>query len=445
MNGHENKAVRSANRKFFARTIPMLVLMLIINQIDRTNIGFIKHSLETDVGISTAAFGFGAGLFFIGYALFEVPSNMLMDKYGARVWLTRIMITWGAVVLAMGFVTTPMQFYILRFLLGVAEAGFFPGILFYFRKWVPNVYRGRATALILTGSAAAYLLSGPVTGGLLELHDFMGLPGWQWVLFIEGALSILVGIVAAFILVSRPEEAKWLSTEEKQALSLALQEEASSRDLHSGEKSRWKLITDGKMAYLCFLFFVMCMTGYTLVFWQPEIIGRIQGLSPFQIGLLNSVPWICAIISINILGRVSDRFRGNRETILALALIVAALGTCLCTIDNPWFGLVSLCIVCIGTKSSAVLFWPIPQSQLPTSIVAPGIALINSLGNLGGFFAPTVFGVLQQTTGSTTAGLYILSAISVLAAITLFFTKTTRTPGQPEYSAPERTNAKRHV
>lgn len=423
MTGHENKEVRSANRKFFARIIPLLMLMLIINQIDRSNVGFIKHALELDVGISSAAFGFGAGLFFVGYALFEVPSNIMLDRLGARTWLTRIMITWGAVVFATGFITSPTQFYLLRFLLGIAEAGFFPGLLFYFRKWVPNVYRGRATALILSSSAAAYLLSGPITGGLLEMHDFMGIAGWKWVLFVEGAISVLVGIFAIGWLVSTPDRAAWLTAGEKQALHQALAEESATRDGHSQQTSKWKLLFEGRMPYLCFLFFIMCMTGYTLVFWQPQIISRIQGLSPFKIGLLTAIPWLCAIIAINILGRLADRFHHRREMMLAVALLVSAAGTFLCAIGNPLMGLFALCIVCVGTKSSAVLFWPIPQASLPSSIVAPGIALINSLGNLGGFFAPTVFGYMEMKTGSTTGGLIALSACSIFAAITLLLRK----------------------
>lgn len=424
MTGHENKWVRRANRKFFARIIPLLMLMLIINQIDRSNIGFIKQSLQLDVGISSAAFGFGAGLFFVGYALFEVPSNIMLDKLGARTWLTRIMISWGVVVFTTGFITTPMQFYVLRFLLGIAEAGFFPGLLFYFRKWVPDVYRGRATALILSSSAAAYLLSGPITGGLLEMHDFMGLAGWKWVLFIEGTFSVLVGVFAIGWLVSTPDKAGWLEPMEKQALIQALQAESATRDSGSKHLSKWKLLIQGQVAYLCFLFFVMCMTGYTLVFWQPQIIGRIQGISSFEVGLLTAIPWLCAIIALNLLGRLADRFNHRREIMLAVALVVCALGTFLCSIGSPWFGLLALCIVCVGTKSSAVLFWPIPQSTLPSSIVAPGIALINSLGNLGGFFAPTVFGYLELKTGSTTGGLIALSICSIVAAITLLFVKT---------------------
>ena len=223
--GHLHRAIdhqqliSSAVGKFFRRIIPMLAVMLIINQIDRSNIGFIKAELLTDAGISAAAFGLGAGLFFIGYALFEVPSNMMMKRYGARIWLTRIMVTWGMVVVFTGFVTSPTQFYVLRFLLGVAEAGFFPGVLFYFRQWVPNSHRGRATAFILSASAGAFLFSGPITGAILLMHDFMGIAGWKWVMFLEGGGSVLVGLIALGVLVSRPQEARWLSAQEKEALA----------------------------------------------------------------------------------------------------------------------------------------------------------------------------------------------------------------------------------
>lgn len=421
--GHDDKLVRSANRKFFYRMIPLLVIMLIVNQIDRANIGFLKSQLAADAGIGAAAFGLGAGLFFVGYALFEVPSNMALDRYGARVWLTRIMVTWGAVVFLTGLVTSPVQFYIMRFLLGVAEAGFFPGILFYFRKWVPNIYRGRATALVISASAVANLVSGPITGLLLGINNVAGIAEWQWVLFIEGGVSVIMGAVSGLMLASSPKTAKWLTEAEKAHLSAVLEDESKNRDGSSHTISRWKLITEGRMLYLCAIFFTMTMTGYTLVFWLPEIVGRIKGFSAFGTGVLAAIPWLCAIIAINILGKVSDRYRGNRERILAIAILVAAAGTFIATFGNPWFGLLAMCVACVGSKSSASLYWPIPQAQLPTSIVAPGIALINSLGNLGGFIAPTVFGYIQQQTGSTTGGLYGLTAISVIAALTLLIVK----------------------
>ncbi|WP_281418194.1 MFS transporter [Candidatus Sodalis endolongispinus] len=231
----EEEMIRQACRQFFKRIIPMLVIMLIVNQIDRSNIGFIKAQLAADAGVSAAAFGLCAGLFFVGYALFEVPSNMFMARYGARVWLTSIMITCGLVVFCTGFITSPVQFYILRFLLGVAEAGFFPGILFYFRQWVPNAYRGRATAMILSASEAAFLFSGPITGAILSMHNVLTIPGWKWVMFLEGFFSIAIGVIASFVLVSSPRQARWLSARERDALTRVLAEEEATRSrLQSG-------------------------------------------------------------------------------------------------------------------------------------------------------------------------------------------------------------------
>lgn len=418
-----HKLISTSVGKFFKRIIPMLIIMLIINQIDRANIGFIKAELNTDAGISAAAFGLGAGLFFIGYALFEVPSNMMMKKYGARIWLTRIMITWGFVVAITGFVTSPVQFYVLRFFLGVAEAGFFPGVLFYFRQWIPNAYRGRATAMILSASAGAFLFSGPITGSILLMHDFMGIAGWKWVMFLEGGGSVLVGIIAYGVLVSRPQEAKWLTISEKKALTFLLEQEDKAREENNFKAGKWSLITDKRLLTYCLIFFTMTMTGYTLVFWLPQIIQRIQGFSSFGIGLLTAIPWLCAIIALNIVGRYSDIYRNKLRQWLGFAMLIAACGTFMATMGNPWFGFIAMIVACIGSKVSATLFWPMPQGELPASIVAPGIALINSIGNLGGFFAPTVFGYLELTTGSTTGGLYALTSVSVITGLCLILSQ----------------------
>jgi MFS family permease len=411
--------IASAIGKFFRRIIPMLAVMLIVNQIDRANIGFVKAELQTDAGISAAAFGLGAGLFFIGYALFEVPSNMMLKKVGARVWLTRIMITWGLVVVLTGFVSTPLHFYLLRFLLGVAEAGFFPGVLFYFRQWVPNAWRGRATAMVLSATASAFLFSGPLTGAILMMHDFGGIAGWKWVMFLEGGASIVIGLLAAMALVSKPDGAKWLSSAEKQALAQQLALEDAAREEHAVTQGRWGLITDRSLLTYCLIFFTMTMTGYTLVFWLPQIIQRIQGFNSFESGLLTAVPWLFAIVALFLLGKATDRYRHMLDKGLGIAMLIAACGTFMATLGTPWFGFVAMIVACIGSKVSAAFFWPMPQSELPSSIAAPGIALINSIGNLGGFFAPTVFGYLEMHTGSTTGGLYALTSVSVVTGLWL--------------------------
>lgn len=431
--------IASAIGKFFRRIIPMLALMLIVNQIDRANIGFVKAQLQTDAGISAAAFGLGAGLFFIGYALFEVPSNMMLKKLGARVWLTRIMITWGMVVVLTGFVSTPLHFYLLRFLLGVAEAGFFPGVLFYFRQWVPNAWRGRATAMVLSATASAFLFSGPLTGAILMMHDVGGLAGWKWVMFMEGGGSITIGLLAAWVLVSKPEGAKWLSDAEKQSLAQQLALEDAAREERAVTQGRWGLIADRRLLSYCLIFFTMTMTGYTLVFWLPQIIQRIQGFNSFETGLLTAVPWLFAIVALFTLGKATDRYRHKLDKGLGIAMLIAACGTFMATFGTPWFGFVAMIVACIGSKVSAAFFWPMPQSELPASIAAPGIAMINSIGNLGGFFAPTVFGYLEMHTGSTTGGLYALTSVSVVTGLWLLLRSK---PVPPAFGHTERNHVR---
>jgi len=408
-------AERRAVSKFLRRMLPILVLMLLVNQMDRTNVGFVQDELRADVGVSATAYGLGAGLFFIGYALFEVPSNMLLERFGARVWLTRIMITWGAVIVAMCFIHNVTMFYALRFLLGVAEAGFFPGVLLYFTQWLPDSSRGRASAIFLGGSATAYIVTGPITGALLELHGAGGFAGWRWMFALEGAFSIVVGIVAGFFLVSRIEDARWLTREEKDALSeaVARDEEARSR---APKVSRIRLILHPQVAVLTAVFFAMALTGYAITFWLPSLVDDIGGLSPFQVGLLSAIPWICAVIAMYSMAHFTDRAR-DRRPYLAAALVLSATGTFLATLGSPWFGLAAITLAAVGGKCAATLFWPMAQSGLDLRIAAPGLAVVNSIGNLGGFVSPTLFGYLKDSTGSTNGGLYTLSAASILAVI----------------------------
>ncbi|MFF5983784.1 MFS transporter [Streptomyces olindensis] len=418
------EAEQRAVGKFLRRMLPILVLMLLVNQMDRTNVGFVQDELRADVGVSATAYGLGAGLFFIGYALFEVPSNMWLERFGARIWLTRIMITWGAVIVAMCFIHNVWMFYALRFLLGVAEAGFFPGVLLYFTQWLPDSSRGRASAIFLGGSATAYIVTGPITGALLELHGAGGIAGWRWMFALEGAFSILVGFIAGFFLVSRIQDAKWLTREEKDALSEAVARDKEARD-RAPSVSRWKLILHPQVAVLTAVFFAMALTGYAITFWLPSLVEEIGGLSPFQIGLLSAIPWICAVIAMYTMSHFTDR-APDRRPYLAIALVLSATGTFLATLGSPWFGLVALTLAAVGGKCAATLFWPMAQSGLDLKIAAPGLALVNSIGNLGGFVSPTLFGYLQDTTGSTNGGLYTLSAASVLAVVGVAFVRHTK-------------------
>ncbi|WP_328603510.1 MFS transporter [Amycolatopsis sp. NBC_00345] len=432
----EDPAYRRAVRKFFRRMMPLVVFMLVVNQMDRTNIGFIQSHLKTDLGIGAAAYGLGAGLFFVGYALFEVPSNVLMERFGARVWLTRIMISWGVVVALTAFTTDANMFYLLRFLLGIAEAGFFPGVMYYFTKWLPNAERGRATAIFLGGSATAYIVTGPVSGALLEMHGLGGIAGWKWMFLLEGGFSVLIGIIGGFLLVSRVKDAKWLSAEEKTALSAAVERDELARQSTTTVKtSRWKLATQPQVLLLCWLFFAMSMTGYAITFWLPSIVKNMGDLSDFQVGLLSAVPWIVAIIAMYSLAWFTDR-TGVRRPWVAVGLVLGAVGTFLATTGSPWFALVAVCLAAAGFKCAASAFWPMAQHSLDFKVAAAGIALINSIGNLGGFVGPTVLGYFEEATGKTTGGLWGLSAVSVIAAVTVLLVRARDDAGTTSVTSP---------
>ncbi|MEU7321580.1 MFS transporter [Streptomyces griseoviridis] len=423
----QNAAQRRAVGKFLRRMMPLLVLMLLINNLDRTNVGFVQDELRADVGIGATAYGLGAGLFFIGYALFEVPSNMLLERFGARVWLTRIMITWGVVIIAMCFIHNVTMFYSLRFLLGVAEAGFFPGAMLYMTQWLPDSDRGRASAIFLGGSAAAGVITGPITGALLELHGLGGFAGWRWMFALEGTFSVLVGIAAGFFLVSRIEDARWLTREEKDALGAAVAQDQEARS-RAPRTARWRLVLHPQVALLTGAFFAMTLTGYAITFWLPSLIEEIGGLSSFQVGLLSAIPAICSMIAMYSMSRFTDR-APDRRPFLAITLVLSAIGTYLATLGSPWFGLAAITLAGVGSKCAATLFWPMAQSGLDLRIAAPGLALINSVGNLGGFVSPTLFGYLKDTTGSTNGGMYTLTAASLLAVIAARYIRAARPVG----------------
>ncbi|GAF48194.1 sugar phosphate permease [Rhodococcus wratislaviensis] len=418
-------AVDSAVSKIFRRVVPLFIVMLICNQLNRSNIGYAQTHLEADVGIGAAAYGFGAGVFFIAYAIFELPSNVLMEKFGAKVWLTRIMISWGLVSAAMAFVNGPEMFYALRFLLGVAEAGFFPAIIFYFTRWLPNNHRSRATALFIAGSSIAAAISGPLSGPLLSLDGLGGHHGWQWMFALEGLLSVVVGCFAYRLLDSKIDDAKWLTGAEKHDLQAVIAEEDVLRSEASAKRgesgSRWKLLLQPRILVCCGIFFAITMAIYANTFWLPSIIRRIPGTTDITVGLLSSLPWICAIFAMYFSNRSADR-TGRHKPYLVAALLIGGIGTMAAAFVTPWLALPLLCVATMGFKSASPLFWSIPQRTLHPMVLAPAIAIINSLGNLGGFVAPFGFGVIKEQTGTVTMGLVVLSlfALAAAAAVTYF-------------------------
>ncbi|WP_413197387.1 MFS transporter [Pararobbsia alpina] len=404
--------------------------MFIANYIDRVNIGFVNVHLKADLGIGAAAYGFGSGLFFVGYALFEVPSNMLMQRFGARAWLTRIMGTWGLVAGAMAFVWNDTSFYALRFLLGVAEAGFFPGVVFYFTQWLPQKERGKAVAIFLGGSAFASVLSGPITGSLLSIQG-LGLQGWQWMFLIEGGFSIVLCGASWMILKSHIRDASWLTAEEQGVLASTIAAEQTERDAAGGGRvPAARLLKDPQIVLFCLLYFAIQLTIYAVTFWLPTIIRKMGHLGDFEVGLLNSIPWLISIVAMYVFAVVSARWK-FQQAWLAVALVIAAIGLFASTHGSPLFSFVAICFSAIGFKAASSLFWPIPQGYLDVRVAAGVLALINSLGNLGGFFAPAAFGYLQQHTGSISGGLYGLGIASLAAAAAAFLARNHRAEQGP--------------
>jgi len=418
----------SAIKKFFRRVLPIMLVMLVCNQLNRSNIGYAQDHLQADVGIGAAAYGFGAGLFFIAYAIFELPSNVMMEKYGAKVWLTRIMISWGIVSFLMAFVQNEVMFYVLRFLLGAAEAGFFPAVIFYFARWVPAGQRGKATAIFIAGSSVAAALSGPIAGLLLSLHDVLGLRGWQWLFGFEGLLSVAVGITVFFFLDAKIHDAKWLTTAEKSALTGAIdQEDAEHSKALGGKVNRWKMLLNPQILLLCGIYFSVQLSIYANTFWLPTIVKQIPGTTDLSVGFLSSIPWVCAIFAMYFAAKWQDKAKSKRPLLVA-ALLVAAVGTLAAAVASPVLALVFLAIAAMGFKSASPLFWTIPQSTLHPLVLAPAIAIINSLGNLGGFVAPFGFGIIKEQTGSVVPGLFALAAASTLAAGLVYFLKERKGP-----------------
>lgn len=318
-------ATKSATRKALKRLLPFLLLMYVIAFIDRTNIGFAEESLEIHAGLSTASYAFGAGLFFVGYAVFEVPSNLIMHKVGARWWMARIMITWGIVATLFMFTTGPTMFYILRFLLGVAEAGFFPGVILYLTYWFPRRRRAQATALFYMGLPIANIVGGPLSGALMELDGFLGLWGHQWMFMIEGLIAVVVGVVAFFYLTDRPAKAAWLTEAERTELQATLDAEHEQKSETHG-LTWWRALFNGRILYFCFVYFTIQVSVYGLTFFLPRQIAGIAGRDVgLIVGLLFAIPWVMGLLANFFSGRFADR-SGNYRDIATALLVVSGVG-----------------------------------------------------------------------------------------------------------------------
>lgn len=416
-------ATTTATRKALKRLLPFLLLMYVIAFIDRTNIGFAEESLEIHAGLSTAAYAFGAGLFFIGYAVFEVPSNLIMHRVGARWWMARIMITWGIVAALFMFTTGPTMFYILRFLLGVAEAGFFPGVILYLTYWFPRRRRAQATALFYMGLPIANIVGGPLSGALMELDGFLGLWGHQWMFMIEGLIAVLVGVIAFFYLTDRPAKASWLTEAERTELQATLDAEAAEKE-EALPLTWWRALLNGRILYFCAVYFTIQVSVYGLTFFLPRQIAGIAGRDVgLAVGLLFAIPWIVGLAANVFSGRFADR-SGNYRDVATTLLIVSGIGL-LATglLGNPVLVMIGLCLAAVGFCSAQPIFWNIPTSYLSGAALASSVGLINGVGNLGGFVAPNLRVWVVETFGTESAGLLMLAAMPFLGALLLAGTR----------------------
>ncbi|MFD1625536.1 MFS transporter [Azospirillum griseum] len=412
-------------RKVSWRIIPFIMLLYFIAFIDRVNIGFAALTMNKDLGFSPAVFGFGAGIFFLGYFLFEVPSNLILHKVGARIWIARVMVTWGIVSAGMAFVQGSTSFYILRFLLGVAEAGFFPGIILYLSYWFPARRRAAVTAIFMAAAPLSTALGSPISGALLEMHGLMGLAGWQWMFLIEAVPAVLLGGVVLVYMTDRPEKADWLDAEERNWLIAAMAAENAGK-ASAASHSVWRGLADLRVLALSLVYFGTSAGLYTLGIWSPQIIKEF-GLTSMQVGFLNAIPAIVAVGAMVLWARHSDR-TGERTWHVVLACLVAAAGLAFAGYATTVVTvLAALTLVNIGISSAKPPLWSMPTLFLSGSAAAAGIATINSIGNLGGFVGPTMIGWIKDTTGSYLGGLYFVAGLLVLsAALTLLLARAGR-------------------
>jgi MFS family permease len=417
MNPTSPATLEAINSKVMRRLLPFLLLMYVLAFLDRANIGFAQKALQHDTGLSNAAFAFGAGVFFIGYALFEVPSNLLLHRVGARLWMCRIMVTWGLVSASMCLAHTASAFYMLRFLLGVAEAGFFPGVIYYLTHWFPQSARARAVGVFYFGAPLAFIFGSPLSGLLLDLHGAAGLAGWQWLFLIEGAMAVAVGVWAFWYLDNRPEDARWLDIAQRATLREALDQDARDASAH-GPRNLLAALFDRRVLALSGIYLLIQMSVYGVIFYLPQQVAALMGTTVgLRVGLVAALPWLCALAMTWVVPRRADRTGGHRRWAVAL-LALAGLGIGASGLaHNPLFALAALCCAASGFIAAQPLFWTFPTRYLTGAAAAGGIALINSLGSLGGFIAPSLRTAAEHAFASTSAGLLLLGAASLLAAL----------------------------
>ena len=409
----------TAYHKVDVRLLPFLFLCYILAYLDRVNVGFAKLQMLKDLSMSDAAFATGAGIFFIGYFFFEVPSNVLLKKFGARMWIARIMISWGVISACMIFVKGEWSFYAMRFLLGLAEAGFFPGVIFYLTLWYPSKLRASRTAWFVAAIAVSGVVGNPISGWIMDkLSGTMNLAGWQWLFLSEGIPSLIVGIWVIFYLDSSIEEAKWLTAEDKALLTNNL----IAEDKHKTEHKLADAFKSGKVWVLCAVYFTLMIGLYGIAFWLPTIVKAFGIKGYLGVGLVTAIPYGVAVIGMILLSVHSDK-TGERRLHYVFNVTAGAIGLVLSGIfaSNPLWAIVFLSIGTLGVIGSMPLFWPLPSAFLAGTAAAAGIGIVNSVGNLGGYFGPNIPIWAKLISSNRSAALYIIAGILMIGAFLTYF------------------------
>jgi MFS transporter, ACS family, tartrate transporter len=407
----EARAYARVRRKL----LPFLFVLYVVAYLDRINVGFAALQMNRQLGLSEAVFGFGAGIFFVGYFILEIPSNLILQRIGARVWISRIMISWGVVALAMMLTRGSRSFYLLRFMLGAAEAGFFPGIIFYLTSWFTARERAHAISYFMTATQIAGVIGGPLSGLLLAMNGMWGLAGWQWLFLAEGLPAVVLGMAVARYLPDGPADANWLTSDERQTLLRNLAAERGGRT--EAGHTLGNALTSGRVWLLTLLYFTIVFGHYGIALWLPQLLKAFGGLSDLKVGCLSSIPFLVAAVAMVLVAKHSDLTQ-ERRWHLALSAFIGGIALAACAYGRtPLFSLVTISIAAAGVSSTAGPFWTLPSEFLDGAAAAGGIALINSTGNLAGFVGPSVVGLIRQLTHSFAGGLWAMAAAVLIAGI----------------------------
>ncbi|HED2843968.1 TPA: MFS transporter [Morganella morganii] len=417
---YDNPALNSAIQKSWKRLVPLMFILYFVAFIDRVNVGFAKDAMQLDIGLSDSAFALGAGIFFAAYALFGIPANLILNKIGAQKWLSITTVIWGVLSAMTGFVTNETQFIVLRFLLGLGEAGFYPGILLLASIYFPNKVRGSVIGIFVLGVPLALTLGSPLSGALLELHGWMGRPGWFWMFVIEGLPAVVIGVFAFFWLDDSPEKARFLTAEEKKALT----EQLASENAKTETTSVLSALKNIKVWHLALIYGTIQISVYGLMFFLPSQVASLMGQSlGFKVSLVAAIPWACSAFGVYYIPRLADKNPSRRVAISVMCMLAAAVGLALSAFASPVFAIAALCLSAVGFLSVQPVFWTFPPQLLSGPALAAGIGFCTTMGAFCSFLAPIIRVEMDKLMNSNTAGIITLAVITVGCALLIALLK----------------------